>query len=350
MLQGQVMFKKISPLVLAVLLTHCAGGSVDKIIHSDERDLPSDLRDKFEVKDQVMITPQPPPSVTSQPLVLQQEVQKQAQKKKRGKNKKVTVLSSPSIDAPSPAFAYPNRRPEKDPNWIGEKSVYEITYFGLSAGSFTLETLPIQEMNNRKVYHIRGNAVSSQVFSMFYRLNDMVESFIDYDSEFSNRFHILLDETKQQRDSLELFDSEKQQTYFWNKWSRKDLPYQETKVYAPMPIFPQDTLSALFYLRTVPLPIGAKFNFPIVSEGNHWDAEITVVRREIMTTPMGRIQTVVLKPETKFQGVLKRTEGDSFIWLSDDDRRVVVRLEAKVKIGTIVAALRQWSPGNPPAP
>jgi hypothetical protein len=183
---------------------------------------------------------------------------------------------------------------------------------------------------------------------MFYRLNDMVETFIDYEGEFSDRFHILLDETKQQRDSLELYDSEKEQTYFWNKWNRKDIGYKETKTYAPMPRFPQDTLSSMFYLRTVPMPVGSQFTFPIVSEGNHWDAEITVIRREIMNTPMGRVETLVLKPETKFQGVLKRTEGDSFIWITDDERRVVVRLEAKVKIGTIVAVLKQWSPGVAP--
>jgi hypothetical protein len=334
---------------LALWLAGCAGGSVDTIVRNDEKELPSDLRDKFEIKD-TSISPvaqvSPSPSPTPTPT-------KKHHKKKRAQ--KIIVADehvAPAEPSPSPSapFVYPHRRPAKDPMWIGEKATYEITYFGLSAGNFVLETLPLQEINNRKVYHVRGTAISSQVFSMFYRLNDMVETFIDYDGEFSHRFHILLDETKQKRDSLELFDSEKQQTYFWNKWNRKDTGFKETKVYAPIPAFSQDTLSSMFYLRTVPLQIGDKFSFPVVSEGNHWDAEITVVRREIMATPMGRVETIVLKPETKFQGVLKKSEGDSFIWITDDDRRVVVRLEAKVKIGTIVAQLKQWSPGTPPAP
>jgi len=74
-----------------------------------------------------------------------------------------------------------------------------------------------------------------------------------------------------------------------------------------------------------------------------------VVRREMMDTPLGRIQTVVVRPEMKFQGILKK-QGDSFIWLTDDDRRFVVRLEAKVRIGTIIATLKKVEPGTPPEP
>ena len=72
---------------------------------------------------------------------------------------------------------------------------------------------------------------------------------------------------------------------------------------------------------------------------------VTVVRREYMETPMGRVRTVVLKPETRYQGILKK-QGDSFLWVTDDADRIVVRLEAKVKIGTVVARLVKYKPGN----
>ena len=72
-----------------------------------------------------------------------------------------------------------------------------------------------------------------------------------------------------------------------------------------------------------------------------------LVRRETMDTPMGKVQTVVLKPETKYQGVLQK-RGDSFIWLTDDHRRILVRLEAKVKIGTVIAALKKAEAGLSP--
>ena len=85
------------------------------------------------------------------------------------------------------------------------------------------------------------------MFSLFYRLDDMVETFMDFDGLFSHRFHIALDESKQARDSLELYDSVKAQTFYWNKWNRRDAGYVETKEFDPIMPFPQDSLSALYF-------------------------------------------------------------------------------------------------------
>ena len=177
----------------------------------------------------------------------------------------------------------------------------------------------------------------------------MVETFIDYEGIFSHRFHIVLDETKQARDALELYDQEKAETFYWNRWNHKERGYTETKEFDPVPRFAQDSLSVLYFLRAVPLPDGAVVTVPVVSEGKSWEAVVTVVRREAMRTPMGKVMTVVVKPETRYQGVLKK-QGDSFLWMTDDDRRVPVRLEAKVKVGTVVANLTDFQPGTPPAP
>ena len=71
----------------------------------------------------------------------------------------------------------------------------------------------------------------------------------------------------------------------------------------------------------MPLPNGAVVKFPIVSESKSWEAEVTVLRREEMKTPLGRVQTIVLKPETKYQGVLQK-RGDSFLWDAFTPHRV----------------------------
>ncbi len=245
------------------------------------------------------------------------------------------------------ASTYPSKKPFADPMWLGEQHVFSITYFGMAAGELTLDVLPYKMLNSRKAYHIRATAVSSTVFSLFYRLNDTVETFMDYEGLFSHRFHLVLDETKQTRDSLELNDSERGETYYWNRWNHVERGLTESKEFKPMTPFSQDSLSALMYLRLVPLPDGAVITFPVMSEGRGWEAVVTVLRREVIQTPFGRVRTVVVKPETKYQGVLKKS-GDSFLWLTDDDRRFIVRLEAKVKIGTVVATLKEVKKGTPP--
>lgn len=309
------------------------------------KELPKELQEKFEVRE---ISPgsKPAEEVAPKAELTAPPALKKVPSKGKKEASKLSVNPAPEV-AQMPVIQFPSRRPSKEPIWLSERLVYEVTYFGMSAGDFTLEVLPYKMVGDRKVYHIRGNAVSSKVFSLFYRLNDMVETFIDYDGLFSHRFHIELDETKQTRDSLELYDSEKLQTYYWNRWQRKDHPFVETKEFFPIQPFPQDSLSALYFLRTVPLPEGGMVTFPVVSEGKTWDAEISVVRREVLNTPLGRVQTVVLKPETKYQGILQK-RGDSFLWMTDDDRRLLVRLEAKVKIGSVVATLKKVELGVPP--
>jgi hypothetical protein len=311
-------------LVLA-LFSSCAGLSVSKVEPPTE--LPQEFAQKFEVKEVNAPAPNPSPSP------------EKASRKKKHKHRKDEKEKAAELAAIQ-AERYPNRRPAKDPLWIGEKLLFQITYFGMAAGDFTAEIAGLKMMDSRKVYAIEGHATSSSVFSLFYRLSDKIESFLDYDGIFSHRFHLVLDESKQSRDALELYDYDKLQTFYWNKWNHRDRGYSESKEYGQIQPLSQDSVSALYYVRTVPLPTGAVFSFPVVSEGKSWECVVTVVRREMMDTPFGKVQTVVLKPETKFQGVLQK-RGDSYIWLTDDDRRIPVRLEAKVKIGTVVGILKQ---------
>ena len=322
------------------LLAGCASSGFDKVTASAE--LPKELQEKFEVMDASSLDP-PPVPVASSPA---EPVGKGKKLGKRGKGAAAPAAAPAPVATPG-IVVYPSRRPAKDPVWIGEKMIFDITYFGMSAGDFTLEALPLKAIGSRRVYHMKGTAISSKVFNLFYRLNDTVESFIDYEGMFSHRFHIVLDETKQSRDSLELNDSEKGQTFYWNRWNHKERGYSESKEYSPMQPFSQDSISALYFLRTQPLKTGDVVTVPIVSEGKVWEAVVTVMRREMMETPMGKVQTIVLKPETKYQGVLQK-RGDSFLWLTDDERRFIVRLEAKVRIGTVVANLKKMEPGSPP--
>ncbi len=328
-------------IILLSFLGACVSGPIKPVTVSHElpADLSSDYKERFDIKEAGSRTP----DSAVDPILI-----KISHKKKRHGHLR-RFSQSHKYSSPKKVgekiFVYPNRRPKKDPIWVNEQFTYNILYFGLPAGEMVVQVLPFKYMDNRKVYHIKGSAVSSSIFSLFYRLNDVLESFIDYNGFFSHRFHLVLDETKQTRDSLELYDSKKKQTFYWNRWTRKAQGYIETKVYSPIAPFSQDTVSALYYLRTIPLPTGAVITLPIVSEGKILEGVCTVVRREKVDSPLGRVAAIVIKPEIKFQGMLRKN-GDSFLWLTDDDRRIPLRLEAKVKIGVVVANLKQVELGK----
>jgi hypothetical protein len=322
----------VGPFFLCVMILGCAGSKVAPVqeVNDQTVEIPKEVQAKFEVKAAEFSTDE---------LKAQLKIPETLKSKKaKAKAKKAAATKS---------FTYPNRRPVKDPIWVDEKLVYEITYFGMSAGDFTLEVLPYKKVADRKVYYIKGVAKTSNVFSLFYKVDDSLETFIDYEGFFSHRFQVKLDETKQARSSLELYDSEKKQTYFWDRWNRKDQGYQETQKTSEMPIFPQDSLSSLYYLRVIPLVEGKEVTFPVVSEGKFFNLHVNVVKRENLETPLGNVKTIVVKPQTQSPG--EERKGESLLWLTDDDRRIAVKLEAKVKVGTIAAWLKKAELGTPPA-
>jgi len=323
-------------LSLIGIVVGCAGRMVARppLLEELPQELPKELHEKFEVKEggSQAVEPKTAPAVADE------------QVKPKSKSRRKARLQKADAIVP---FSFPSRRPVVDPMRVGEKVVFDISWLGLSAGSFTLEVLPYKNMADRKVYHLRASVVSSDLVNMIYRFNDTLESFLDFDGLFSHRFHMILDESKQARDSLELYDSEKKQSYYWNRWNRKDADYIEDKKFVPIERFPQDGLSATYYMRTVPMPTGSTFMFPLVNESNNYEAHVTVIRRELLNTGtwLGKVPTVVVQPRTKRDGNWQNT-GEILIWFTDDERRYPVRLEGKVKIGKVVLGLKDIQPGE----
>jgi hypothetical protein len=325
-------------LVSILALMSCVSGPSKPTTLSQELppDLPKEIRERFDAKEAALVDD----SGTSREPAAAPAV-KRSHKRRRIK------LKDAAFDDPAPAMIFPLRKSELDPIWIGEKLTYAISYIGIVAGEVVLEVLPLKVMHGRKVYHVRAHASSSPVFSLIYKLNDTLESFIDFEGIFSYRFHMVLEDKKQQRDSLELYDSEKKETFYWSRWEYADQSKKQVKETTPIQPFSQDSLSSLFFLRTVPFAADSVVQFPVVSEGKSQEASCTVVRREKVRSPMGDVFAWVVRPELKSEGLLKKG-GDSFIWFTDDDRRFPVKLEARVRIGSISAELIKIEPGSAP--
>lgn len=325
------MTQRIVFIGMIFFLVACAGRKIVERPVSQEIKLdqaPNEFQEKFKVQDVEAL-----PEAKAPPVV---------QEKKLAKKQKKATPREPA------AFVYPNRRPPKDPIWIGEKQVLEVTFLGMPAGTFAMEVLPHKEIAGRKVYHFKGHARSSSLFSVFYSLDDVIESFMDYDGLFSHRFQLLFNESGQTRNSVELYDSEKRQTFYHNQVNRKETGFSEDKLLEPMDPFPQDMMSFLYYLRMVHLPEQGEVKFPVVTEGKTFEAIVTVVRRDFIDSPLGRVRAVVVRPETKFKDRWEK-RGDNFIWLSDDDRRFILMVDFKVKIGSVKARMIEVQRGQTPS-
>jgi Protein of unknown function (DUF3108) len=102
---------------------------------------------------------------------------------------------------------------------------------------------------------------------------------------------------------------------------------------------PLDELSFMYFIRTLPMTPGATYSFDRHFNASRNPVTVTVVRREVIPTPIGelhvfRLEMRVRDPE-HYEG-----EGAIQIHLSDDECRLPVRIESTMPVvGTAILTI-----------
>jgi hypothetical protein len=81
----------------------------------------------------------------------------------------------------------------------------------------------------------------------------------------------------------------------------------------------------------------------LISDGKLYTVHARVLRRENVTTPAGTFNTLLVEPEMVSAGVQR--EERLFIWYSDDERHLPVRIRTEVKFGSVTATLKSVNAG-----
>ena len=225
---------------------------------------------------------------------------------------------------------------------VGEKVVLAASFFGVEAGKITIGVDKFKKIGGEKVYNFYAVGKTSSVFSLFYKIQNKIESL--WSPKTMKPISLAFDtkETKQKYKARVYFDwPNKKASFVEEGWSKKKGDYQKKKTWKLLKSG-QDIVSAIFYTRTFPLEIGKTYTITVFENAKMIDAKLKVDRAEVLKTRMGRLNTLVLKPSFSTSGKFEKN-GEISIWITDDEYRQVVRIETKIKIGTVVAKLHSWS-------
>ncbi len=214
---------------------------------------------------------------------------------------------------------------------IPERLVYDLTWTGIKAGTATLEV-----ENDGDSIRVISTASSARWVSVFYTVEDRVETVLvrgksDIFMAQPKNYRIRIREGRHRRDKEIIFDHPRKKAVFINHLDdeKKEFTIHEN-------VF--DPLSVLYYVRTVKLEIGKPVFVDIFDSKKLWNVEVQVLRKERINSIMGDVNTIVVKPLMKSEGIFNR-KGDMYIWLTDDEKRVPVRMQTKVAVGSITATL-----------
>src|SRR5262249_42762167 len=109
-----------------------------------------------------------------------------------------------------------------------------------------------------------------------------------------------------------------------------------------LPSYTQDSLSALYVLRSITLTPGDTFSMPVADNGNVYTVQVSVGSPEPVKTGLGEIQCIKVPPLFNTTGGEAPGRGLA-VWFSNDARHLPLRLEAQLAVGKFTLVLRQAS-------
>jgi hypothetical protein len=229
-------------------------------------------------------------------------------------------------EKPSPARATTLR--------VGERLAFDVKYGALKVGTAMMEVRGLTDVRGRGAWHTVF-AVTGGV--PFYRVDDRHESWIDTVTFSALRLQQRTKEGKRRRvRDIEVYPE--RGVYVDARDSTVDRPTVDQ---------PLDEGSFLYFLRTIPLEVGESYAFNRYFKPDRNPVQLTVLRRERVQVPAGTFDAIVVKPTIKTNGIFSEN-GQAEVWLTDDDRHLVVQMRAKLSFGSISMQLRELQSGEAP--
>ncbi len=235
--------------------------------------------------------------------------------------------------------------PQKIPFKVGEKMVIELTWLALPAGRAVLEVREGEVYKGRKTWHFWGNVLSSKIVDKIYHVDNTIESFVDFEGLIPYKFLLHMFETRQLKETKVVFDHLNGKAHYWSKRISKHWGDEKKDVIDDIKPLSQDIYSALYYTRTLDFELNKTISFFIYENSKNMEVKATPVSNELVNTKVGFFQAWKIDVELFLDNVLKQT-GKSFLWLSDDSNKFIVKFEAEVKIGSLKGTLVELKEGE----
>lgn len=353
-LEGFLM--KFIAMVLLMGLCGCSSSFLkydkqDKFFKNEEFEREVKIQTAEETAAPVAVPEQTPEKVDASKTEVKEkkpETKIATKKTKSTKIEKKPVSAKPLKRQPdiedSEGFADGSRRPVVDPFKVGEKVVHAVKYFSAEAGQLTLEVKPFAQVNNRKSYNFSVNLKSSRIFSNFYSVDDRVDTFLDYEYLTPHVLKLNIKESGKLAQSQAYFNHETLKASFWEKKYTEKSGEEEKKYTWDILPFSQNAFSGLFYMRIFNWKVGKVISFRVAEDKKNIVFTGTAIAKETLATDAGTFEAIKVKATIVTRGALSQT-GDIFIWISDDERKYLLRVEAKIKIGTLVSEVIEIKPG-----
>lgn len=219
----------------------------------------------------------------------------------------------------------------------GEFLKFRLHYGFINAGFATLEVKETEE-DNQKKFRFIGNGYSTGMTRMFFKVNDLYESYVDKNTGKTCRFVRKINEGGYTKNQEGFFDQTANTVLVKNYKEKTEKIFQVSNNI-------QDILSAFYFLRNYPnvdkMKTGESINVDLFFDDENTHFKLKFLGKETIETEFGNISALIFRPLVQSGRVFKEEESVT-VWISDDDNKIPLRIKANLAVGAIKADLATY--------
>ncbi len=219
--------------------------------------------------------------------------------------------------------------------FIGERMDFSVSWEFINGGSAHMEVLPLGTSG----YSITSIARSNKFLDLFHKVRDRM---LSEGQCIDGRMQSTTLDLQQHEGH---YHSSKHAKFLWrlNKVIYRLNKNEET---FHVPAGHLDVIDSFFATRLLPLEVGKTVKIPIFDARKRYDVIVKVLEIDILQAPWGeQVECLVIEPKLKTAGIFS-SRGKVKVWLSNDRRRIPLRMTAKLKFGRIIARLTHYERRN----
>lgn len=216
----------------------------------------------------------------------------------------------------------------------GEWFKFRIHYGIFNASYATIE-LREAEWNGKPAFYAKGIGRTTGLARFFFKVDDYYSSYFTKDDNRPLHFIRNINEGGYKKHLKIDFDHLKKQA------TVIDIKKEKTGIYNTDPDI-QDLISFVYYLRKQ-LDVNAikKDEFVVVNlffDSENYAFKFKFVGIETIKTKFGKVKTLKFRPYVQSGRVFRSSESIT-LWVSSDDNKIPLRLQADLSVGSIIADL-----------
>ncbi|MDH5397551.1 MAG: DUF3108 domain-containing protein [Cyclobacteriaceae bacterium] len=229
----------------------------------------------------------------------------------------------------------------------GEVINYRVHFGFIDAGVAEMVISDeLEYINGRACHKIDVHGKSTGMFDFFMHLDDLWSTYLDTAAIIPHRFYRILEEGNFKKYEIVDYD------HLNKKVIVKNYSYKRKYWVGPeefdIPVNAHDMVSGYYFTRLIDfdtLSPGDILNIPGFLEDKVYHLQVRYLGKERLKTKIGTMSALVMSPivpeNTLFDG-----ENSIKFWLSDDEKKLPLKIRAAMFLGAVEVDITDYKPGR----